>query len=126
MAWSVNRLGRSLQVSELHALGINLFLHQEGLDTTPPAGRRDMAQNSLLDYMEQVASLQFSNSITVLQFSNSITVMNPQPIDEAIVIPLDRHDDAPYRHEVAGPHNSRCTYQRCGSADETIATSDHR
>ena len=43
MAWSVDRLGRSLQdlvafLSELHALGIDLFLHQQGLDTTN-AGR---------------------------------------------------------------------------------------
>jgi hypothetical protein len=38
MAWSIDRLGRSLQVSELHALGIDLFLHQQGLDTTTPAG----------------------------------------------------------------------------------------
>jgi DNA invertase Pin-like site-specific DNA recombinase len=39
MAWSVDRLGRSLQdrvsfLSELHALHIDLFLHQQGLDTT--------------------------------------------------------------------------------------------
>jgi hypothetical protein len=38
MAWSVDRLGRSLQdlvsfLSELHALHIDLFLHQQGLDT---------------------------------------------------------------------------------------------
>ena len=44
MAWSVDRLGRSLQdlvgfLSELHALGIDLFLHQQGLDTTTPAGK---------------------------------------------------------------------------------------
>ncbi|MEW9305474.1 recombinase family protein [Labrys neptuniae] len=43
-AWSVDRLGRSLQdlvgfLSELHALGIDLFLHQQGLDTTTPAGK---------------------------------------------------------------------------------------
>ena len=43
MAWSVDRLGRSLQdlvglLSELHALHIDLFLHQQGLDTTTPAG----------------------------------------------------------------------------------------
>ena len=44
MAWLVDRLGRSLQVSELRALGIDLFLHQQGLDTTPPADRRGMAQ----------------------------------------------------------------------------------
>src|SRR6476620_3127566 len=44
MAWSVDRLGRSLQdliifLSELHALGVDLFLHQQGLDTRTPAGR---------------------------------------------------------------------------------------
>jgi DNA invertase Pin-like site-specific DNA recombinase len=44
MAWSVDRLGRSLQdlvgfLSELHALRIDLFLHQQGLDTTTPAGK---------------------------------------------------------------------------------------
>jgi len=44
MAWSVDRLGRSLQdlvgfLSELHAMRIDLFLHQQGLDTTTPAGK---------------------------------------------------------------------------------------
>jgi DNA invertase Pin-like site-specific DNA recombinase len=44
MAWSVDRLGRSLQdlvafLSELHALGVDLFLHQQGLDTTSPSGK---------------------------------------------------------------------------------------
>src|SRR6516164_6034640 len=44
MAWSVDRLGRSLQdlvafLSELHVLRIDLFLHQQGLDTTTPAGK---------------------------------------------------------------------------------------
>jgi DNA invertase Pin-like site-specific DNA recombinase len=44
MAWSVDRLGRSLQdlvafLSELHALRVDLFLHQQGLDTTTPAGK---------------------------------------------------------------------------------------
>lgn len=44
MAWSVDRLGRSLQdligfLSELHTLGIDLFLHQQGIDTTTPAGK---------------------------------------------------------------------------------------
>jgi len=44
MAWNIDRLGRSLKdlvafLSELHALGIDLFLHQQGLDTTTPAGK---------------------------------------------------------------------------------------
>jgi DNA invertase Pin-like site-specific DNA recombinase len=43
MAWSVDCLGRSLDLigflSELHALGIDLLLHQQGLGTTTPAGK---------------------------------------------------------------------------------------
>jgi len=43
-AWSVDRLGRSLQhlvdfLSEIHAAGVDLFLHQQGLDTSTPAGK---------------------------------------------------------------------------------------
>jgi DNA invertase Pin-like site-specific DNA recombinase len=44
MAWSVDRLGRSLQdlvsfLEEIRANGIDLYLHVQGLDTTTPAGR---------------------------------------------------------------------------------------
>jgi DNA invertase Pin-like site-specific DNA recombinase len=43
-AWSVDRLGRSLQhlvtfLSELQASGVDLYLHRQGLDTSTPAGR---------------------------------------------------------------------------------------
>src|ERR1700731_4604015 len=43
-AWSVDRLGRSLQelvsfLGELHAKNVDLYLHEQGLDTAPPAGR---------------------------------------------------------------------------------------
>jgi DNA invertase Pin-like site-specific DNA recombinase len=43
-AWSVDRLGRSLQelvsfLGELHAKNVDLYLHQQGLDTATPAGR---------------------------------------------------------------------------------------
>jgi len=44
MAWSVDRLGRSLQdlvafLGELHAKNVDLYLHQQGLDTGTPAGK---------------------------------------------------------------------------------------
>lgn len=43
-AWSVDRLGRSLQdlvafLSEVHGAGVDLFLHQQGIDTTASAGK---------------------------------------------------------------------------------------
>ena len=44
MAWSVDRLGRSLQdlvsfLDEIRANGVDLYLHVQGVDTTTPAGR---------------------------------------------------------------------------------------
>ena len=44
MAWSVDRLGRSLQdlvafLSDVHGYGVDLFLHQQGVDTTTPSGK---------------------------------------------------------------------------------------
>jgi DNA invertase Pin-like site-specific DNA recombinase len=43
-AWSVDRLGRSLQhlvngLSDLHAAGIGLYLHQQAIDTTTAEGK---------------------------------------------------------------------------------------
>jgi DNA invertase Pin-like site-specific DNA recombinase len=43
-AWSVDRLGRSLQdlvaaLQELRGAGVDLFLHQQALDTSTPSGR---------------------------------------------------------------------------------------
>lgn len=44
MAWSVDRLGRSLQdlvsiMHELHSVGCDMYLHQQAIDTTTPSGR---------------------------------------------------------------------------------------
>ncbi len=43
-AWSVDRLGRSLQtlvefLSSIHGYGVDLYLHTQGVDTTTPAGK---------------------------------------------------------------------------------------
>jgi DNA invertase Pin-like site-specific DNA recombinase len=44
MVWAVDRLGRSLPdlvgtMQELHGAKVDLFLHQQGLDTTTPSGK---------------------------------------------------------------------------------------
>jgi len=44
MVWAVDRLGRSLShlvnfLSELHAKKVDLFIYQQGIDTTTPAGK---------------------------------------------------------------------------------------
>ncbi|GAB3491199.1 recombinase family protein [Curvibacter fontanus] len=43
-SWSVDRLGRSLvdlvgMLGELHSKGTDLYLHQQGIDTTTPSGK---------------------------------------------------------------------------------------
>jgi len=43
-SWSVDRLGRSLldlvgMLSEMHGKGVDLYLHQQGIDTTTPTGK---------------------------------------------------------------------------------------
>ena len=44
MVWSVDRLGRSLQhlitlLSDIHSKDVDLYLHQQGIDTTTPSGK---------------------------------------------------------------------------------------
>jgi len=44
MAWSIDRLGRSLQhvvsfMTELNQLGVDLYLHQQAVDSSTPSGR---------------------------------------------------------------------------------------
>jgi len=61
-AWSVDRLGRSLPdllhlLGELQARGVDLFLHQQAIDTSTPSGR-------LLFQMLGVFA-EFERSITV-------------------------------------------------------------
>lgn len=44
MVWAVDRLGRSLAdlvscLSDLHGAGVDLYIHQQGIDTTTPSGK---------------------------------------------------------------------------------------
>ena len=44
MVWDVSRLGRSLNhlvelLEEFHTKGVNLYFHQQGIDTTTPSGK---------------------------------------------------------------------------------------
>lgn len=44
MAWSVDRLGRSMRhllalLDDMHSKDVDLYLHQQGIDTTTPSGK---------------------------------------------------------------------------------------
>lgn len=57
-AWSVDRLGRSLQdlvafLGELGGKDVDLYLHQQGLDTSTPAGRAMFGMLSVFSEFER-------------------------------------------------------------------------
>ena len=57
-AWSVDRLGRSLQdlvafLSELKALEVDLYLHKQALDTSTPSGRAMFGMLSVFSEFER-------------------------------------------------------------------------
>jgi DNA invertase Pin-like site-specific DNA recombinase len=57
-AWSVDRLGRSLQdlsafLEELKAKNIDLYLHQQNVDTSTPAGRALFGMSSVFAEFER-------------------------------------------------------------------------
>jgi DNA invertase Pin-like site-specific DNA recombinase len=57
-AWSVDRLGRSLQdlvgfLAEINARGVGLYLHKQGLDTTTPSGRAMFGMLSVFSAFER-------------------------------------------------------------------------
>lgn len=58
MAWSVDRLGRSLQhlvgfLSEINERNVDLYLHVQGLDTSTPSGRAMFAMLSVFAEFER-------------------------------------------------------------------------
>jgi DNA invertase Pin-like site-specific DNA recombinase len=58
MAWSVDRLGRSLQdlvafMEHTKACKVDMYLHQQGLDTTTPAGRMMYGMLSVFSAFER-------------------------------------------------------------------------
>src|SRR5206468_10093173 len=67
MAWSVDRLGRSLQdlvgfLNELRALGVDLFLHKQGMDTTTAAGRMLFQMCGVFAELERAMIVERVNS----------------------------------------------------------------
>jgi DNA invertase Pin-like site-specific DNA recombinase len=65
--WAVDRFGRSLQdlvatLGELRAAGVDLFLHQQAVDTTTPSGRAMFQMLSVFAEFER-AMIQVSCSL---------------------------------------------------------------
>lgn len=66
-AWSVDRLGRSMQhlvglLGELHASGCDLYLAQQALDTTTPAGRALFQMSGVFAEYERAMIVERANA----------------------------------------------------------------
>jgi DNA invertase Pin-like site-specific DNA recombinase len=62
-AWSVDRLGRSLQhlvqlFSEFQALGVDLYLHQQHVDSSTPSGRALLQMSGVFAEFERAMLLE--------------------------------------------------------------------
>ena len=66
-AWSVDRIGRSLQdllsfLGELQAKNVDLYLHQQGLDTSTPAGKAMFQMMGVFAEFERAMIVERVNS----------------------------------------------------------------
>ena len=99
-AWSVDRLGRSLQhllsfLDEIHALGIDLYLHQQGIDTTTPAGKAMFQMCGVFAEFERSIIRERIGAGLARAKSNGKTLGRPKvdpEVEEAIREALNRKD----------------------------------
>ncbi len=87
MSWSVDRLGRSLQLlveflSELHAVGCDLYLHQQAIDTTTPSGKMmfqmcgvfaEFERSIIQQRKRQLAATAWGGLVLIFQGKSSAT-----------------------------------------------------
>ena len=94
--WSVDRLGRSLQdlvafLSEIHGFGIELYLHQQGIDTTTPAGKAMFQMLGVFAEFERAMIRDRVKSGLIRAKANGVTLGRPQTkpgIEAAIRVTL--------------------------------------
>ena len=76
-AWSVDRLGRSLQdlvgiLDELRSREVDLYLHQQGLDTAPPSGRAMYQMLGVFAEFERAIIVERSRPAGTMEFRSDI------------------------------------------------------
>ncbi|CAI8981503.1 recombinase family protein [Methylocaldum szegediense] len=91
-AWSVDRLGRSLQhlihfLDDIHGYGIDLYLHQQGIDTTTPAGKAMFQMLGVFSEFERAMIRERVNAGLARARANGKRLGRPQiglEIEEAV------------------------------------------
>jgi DNA invertase Pin-like site-specific DNA recombinase len=86
-AWSVDRLGRSLQdllgfLGELHAKGVDLYLHQQGIDTTTPSGKAMFQMMGVFAEFERAMIRERVNAGLARARAAGVTLGRPRVADD--------------------------------------------
>jgi DNA invertase Pin-like site-specific DNA recombinase len=101
-AWSVDRLGRSLLdlvglLQELHSTSVDLYLHQQGVNTTTPAGRAMFQMMGVFAEFEREmirervkAGMQLVKRTGKNKHGEAVTIGRPRtdPAKEALILEL--------------------------------------
>jgi DNA invertase Pin-like site-specific DNA recombinase len=80
--WSVDRLGRSLQdlvgfLGELHAKKVDLYLHQQGVDTSTPAGKALFQMMGVFAEFERAIIVERINAGLARAKANGVVLGRP-------------------------------------------------
>ena len=120
-AWSVDRLGRSLQdlvgfLGELHAAKVDLYLDRQGVDTSTPAGK------ALFQMLGVFA--EFERSLIVERVRAGIARAQREGTrsGKAFGRPkISAEREAAVRASLAAGTGIRKTARLCGTGNETVA-----
>ena len=87
--WSIDRLGRSLQhlvetVNELRAVGVDLYVHQQAIDTSSPAGKLAFSVfGALAEYERELIRERVKAGLERAK-RNGTKLGRPTNLDEAV------------------------------------------
>jgi len=127
MAWSVDRLGRSLQdlvafLTEIHALKGDLYLHQQGLDTTTPGGKAMFQMLGVFAEFER--SIIQERILAGLRRARKTGTKSGKPFGRPTIgLTAKRHDpglEGRIRDSLASGMSYRETARACGVALGTV------
>ena len=115
-AWSVDRLGRSLQdllavLAELHAKGVDLYLHRQGVDTTMPAGRALFQMLGVFAEFERAMIVERVNAGLKRARAQGKTLGRPR---------IDQGTENAIRHELAKGTGIRAVARKIGVGVGTV------
>src|SRR3954468_5792331 len=118
-AWSVDRLGRSLQdlvgvLNDIRSREVDLYLHQQGLDTAMPSGRAMFQMLGVFAEFERAIIVERINAGLAHAKAQGKSVTRPK-VDEATIEHM-RY----LRSEAGGSHSLRWIAEEVGVGRGTV------